>query len=125
VGEILYFLSIYLNSHTTFAHFKPTLFVKYSGSITAMCQYRGLASIPFDTLGCQFIFGGRSRQDANAIAYRFFREDVVHFFFQCEANTLLHFLLLYTIIVTKKSSCLEIVYNEFRLVPELFVKVRT
>lgn len=78
MGEILYFLSIYLNSHTTFAHFKPTLFVKYSGSITAMCQYRGLASIPFDTLGCQFIFGGRSRQDANAIVYRFFREDVVH-----------------------------------------------
>jgi hypothetical protein len=43
-----------------------------------MCQYRGLSSIPFDILGCQFVFGGRSRQDANAIAYRFFREDVVN-----------------------------------------------
>ena len=60
-------------------HFKPNrIFVKYSGSIKAMCQYRGLSSIPFDILGCQFVFGGRSRQDANAIAYRFFREDVVN-----------------------------------------------
>jgi len=28
-----------------------------SGSLTAFCQFTGLAKIPFDSLGCQFLFG--------------------------------------------------------------------
>jgi len=47
-----------------------------TGPITAMCQYKGLAAIPFDTLGCQFIFGGAGA-DANLIAYKFIDEENV------------------------------------------------
>lgn len=47
-----------------------------TGPITAMCQYKGLAAIPFDTLGCQFIFGA-GLADANLIAYKFIDEETV------------------------------------------------
>lgn len=40
-----------------------------SGAITAMCQFHGLSNIPYDTLGCQFLFGARSRQNANLVFY--------------------------------------------------------
>jgi hypothetical protein len=32
------------------------------GSLKAVCQFTGLAQIPFDTLGCQFLFGPSTRQ---------------------------------------------------------------
>ncbi|CAB9514035.1 receptor subunit alpha-type acr-16 [Seminavis robusta] len=40
-----------------------------NGGIAAFCQFAGLSQIPFDTLGCQFIFGPWVRQDKNLIRY--------------------------------------------------------
>jgi hypothetical protein len=34
-----------------------------AGSLRAICQFSGLAKIPFDTLGCQLLFGGQSILD--------------------------------------------------------------
>lgn len=68
-----------------------------SGSITAMCSYTGLGNIPFDVLGCQFLFGARSRFNANMIHYRLSEENI-----------------------TVGRSDLK--YSEFRAVPELFEK---
>ncbi len=47
-----------------------TVLWQTGGTTTATCQYHGLADIPFDRLGCQFIYGHRSRTDANAIRFR-------------------------------------------------------
>lgn len=69
-----------------------------SGPITAMCQFTGLSSIPFDTLGCQFLFGARSRQNANMVHYKL------------ESYC------------TIKVGKFDAQYNEFLPVPELFEK---
>eukprot|EP00536_Pseudo-nitzschia_multiseries_P017794 jgi/Psemu1/264518/estExt_Genewise1Plus.C_18160005 len=71
---------------------------KVFGSITATCAFKGLANIPFDTLGCQFLFGARSRSDANLIAYRFRTEESISLGY------------------------VETKYEEFQAVPELFEK---
>ena len=48
------------------------------GMITATCSFKGLASIPFDVLGCQFLFGPRTRTNANMIHYQFLNEQDIN-----------------------------------------------
>ena len=40
-----------------------------SGGLRAFCAFTGLAEIPFDTLGCQILFGSRARGHADLIQY--------------------------------------------------------
>ena len=42
-----------------------------NGPLVAICQFTGLAQIPFDTLGCQFLFGMWERQSALAYPFNF------------------------------------------------------
>mmetsp|Transcript_22516 Transcript_22516/g.48942 ORF Transcript_22516/g.48942 Transcript_22516/m.48942 type:complete len:408 (-) Transcript_22516:1144-2367(-) len=68
------------------------------GMITASCSFKGLANIPFDVLGCQFIFGPRARSNANMIHYQFPNEQDIN--------------------VGRN----DLKYKEFMAVPELFEK---
>ena len=67
-----------------------------AGGIKAFCSFKGLAMIPFDTLGCQFLMGARSRLDKGMINYKLSNEKEVKF---GPFNDMT-------------------VYNEFRAVPE-------
>lgn len=40
-----------------------------NGGLGVMCQFTGLAQMPFDTLGCQLIFGAWVRDDPNQVKY--------------------------------------------------------
>ena len=40
------------------------------GRLKAICEYHGLAKIPFDHLGCQFIMGPWTRLGSGKVAYR-------------------------------------------------------
>ncbi|KAI2491041.1 acetylcholine-gated cation-selective channel [Fragilaria crotonensis] len=74
-----------------------TVYWRRGGALKAICQYRGLAKIPFDHLGCQFIMGPWTRfaLEKNSINYEL--ADGVGFTFGDFTPT----------------------YNEFKLLPEL------
>jgi hypothetical protein len=40
-----------------------------TGGVEAFCAFNGLASIPFDTLGCQLLFGANSRLYSKLVNY--------------------------------------------------------
>ena len=40
-----------------------------AGGVKAFCSFTGLAEIPFDTLGCQLLFGGTSRTYSKQVRY--------------------------------------------------------
>jgi len=50
-----------------------------SGGITAFCSFMGLGTIPYDTLGCQYVFGSRNRQDKGMIHYKLLDEHPITF----------------------------------------------
>jgi Neurotransmitter-gated ion-channel ligand binding domain len=66
-----------------------------SGSLKAICQFTGLAKIPYDQLGCQFLFGPWARRESTEVSYRL--SDDSGFVFGDFAPT----------------------YNEFKLLPDL------
>jgi hypothetical protein len=72
-----------------------TVYWRRGGSLKAICQFSGLAKIPFDTLGCQFIFGPWTRLGFGLIQYEL--SDGVGFHFGDFTPT----------------------YNEFKLIPDL------
>lgn len=71
-----------------------TVIWSISGGLTAFCAYRDLAKIPFDTLGCQFLFGASTREHTGSINY--ILQDPDYLFF----------------------GGFETTYNEWRAVPE-------
>ena len=66
-----------------------------SGGLTAFCAFRDLARIPFDTLGCQYIFGKYEREHSSSLNY--FLKDPDYLFF----------------------GGFEATYNEWNVIPEL------
>ena len=66
-----------------------------SGGVTAFCAFRNLANIPFDTLGCQLIFGGGTREHSRAIRYTLSDPDYLFF------------------------GAFDVTYNEWFVIPEL------
>jgi hypothetical protein len=48
-----------------------TVLWRRNGPLNAICQFSGLAQIPFDTLGCQFLLGPWNRVHLNQINYKF------------------------------------------------------
>lgn len=71
-----------------------TVHWRRSGSLDAICQFSGLAQIPFDTLGCQFYFGPWNRFGFGHVVY------------ELENGVGLEF------------GDFEPTYNEFKLIPE-------
>jgi hypothetical protein len=48
-----------------------TVFWRRAGLLIVICQFSGLSQIPFDTLGCQLLFGPITRMDSQQIVYAF------------------------------------------------------
>jgi len=66
-----------------------------TGGLKAFCAYTGLAKVPFDTLGCQFLFGAETRGFSDSINYVL--QDPEYMVF----------------------GSFDVTYNEFRIIPEL------
>jgi len=66
-----------------------------NGGLKAFCGFRGLASIPFDTLGCQYIFGPNSPRVTNSVNYILETPDFISF------------------------GMFDTTYNEWNVIPEL------
>jgi len=71
-----------------------TVLWSISGGLSAFCAYRDLARIPFDTLGCQYLFGASTREHTGSIKYILQDPDYLLF------------------------GGFETTYNEWRVVPE-------
>lgn len=72
-----------------------SVFWTYNGGLTAFCAFRDLARIPFDELGCQFLFSGYTRDHTQLINYELESPDYLTF------------------------GGFDITYNEWVVIPEL------
>jgi len=79
---------------------KGNITLNFDGKMKAFCNYKGLANIPYDTLGCQFLFGITERSHDYNVYY--LDPDVVEF----------------------ASFGLEAAYNEWQPIPELTSKAK-
>jgi hypothetical protein len=76
-------------------HADGSVFWMYNGGLTAFCAFRDLAKIPFDELGCQFLFSGYTRDHTQLINYVLEEPDYLTF------------------------GGFDITYNEWVVIPEL------
>lgn len=74
-----------------------TIIWTINGGLKAFCAFSGLASIPFDTLGCQLFFLPTTRTFSKLIQYRLKNPDIA-------------------------IGSFDVTYNEWRLVPELMTQ---
>jgi hypothetical protein len=88
-----------LSSFTATVYSDGTVRWERSGGITVFCAYRGLAAIPFDTMGCQLIFGAKNDRRTN-VQYELEFPEVMTF------------------------GPFDVTYNEWGVVPELSEHVR-
>ena len=72
-----------------------TVWWTVSGGLKAFCAFRNLAKIPFDTLGCQMLFGGGTREHTTLIRYQLEQPEYLVF------------------------GAFDVTYNEWKAVPEM------
>ena len=72
-----------------------TVIWSISGGLKTFCAFTGLGQIPFDTLGCQVLFGANSREASPLIHYVL---EVPDFFFFGD---------------------FDVTYNEWKVAPEM------
>jgi hypothetical protein len=78
-----------------------TVLWRRGGSLKAICQFTGLAKIPFDTLGCQFLLGPWTRRGFGHIQYEL--SDGVGFHFGDFSPTYNEFKLILDLVETRNN----------------------